>query len=147
LLTKREECKNNSFKGTSTNFNYINTSLQDLINNNKCITEYNAPSKKLNSLTFNPFLIENFDEKQILDIAGTYITTDESLEQYQKQLNETAFSNQISVTKRKMQHKPKVHNASNSKNSKELKEMNRSIKLEKADFFKSNNEEIFKIQQ
>jgi len=143
LHTKREEGKNNSFKGTSTNFNYINTSLQDLINNNKCVTEYNAPSKKLNSLTFNPFLIENFDEKQILDIAGTYITTDESLEQYQKELNENAFSNQISITKRKMHFKPKNLKA----NSRELKEMNKSIKLEKADFFKSNNEEIFKIPQ
>lgn len=34
----------------------------------------------------NPFTIDTYNEKEILDMANNYITTDESLENYQEQL-------------------------------------------------------------
>ena len=75
-------------------------------NNNKCITDFNITTKKLNSLPFNPFQIENFSEKQLLDMANTYITTDESLDKFQRQITENnnvnlkQFSNRMNKIKK-----------------------------------------------
>ena len=84
----------NDLNKKSLNFG-TDISIQEVIqtNANKCVTDYNSSFKKLNILTTNPYLLENFTEKQILDIANNYITTDESLELFQKQIEENTSEN------------------------------------------------------
>jgi hypothetical protein len=43
-------------------------------------------NKVLSSRITNPFNIDNYNDKEILDLANNYITTDESLDNYQKEL-------------------------------------------------------------
>ena len=49
-------------------------------------TEIKGVKKKVSSNVLNPFSIDNCNDQQILDIANNYITTDESLDNFQKEL-------------------------------------------------------------
>jgi len=44
-------------------------------------------NRVLSSRITNPFNFDNYNDKEILDLANNYITTDESLDNYQKDLN------------------------------------------------------------
>ena len=48
-------------------------------------------TKKNKGTSLNPFSIDTCNEKEILEIANNYITTDESLENYEKELKKTNY--------------------------------------------------------
>jgi len=89
LLTR----KSYNMNGTEPSF------LQKTQSDNKCFTDFNVlgmSKRKLSGLHSNPYLFDNLTEKQILNMANKYITTDESLDKFEKQQNAKKLKNLIS---------------------------------------------------